>query len=106
MSSELEQKMNVGASGGTPSAGATQALQLSSTTPAHRLLQRDTSTPLTSRPTGCCVALSRQNDIVMVAQSHAQLSPLIKVPLRRHSSADALLLPHRPVLLERPGALN
>lgn len=52
------------------------------------------------------VSLGRHDDIVMVAQLHAQLGPLLEVPLGSDGAADPLLLAQRPELLEGPGALD
>jgi hypothetical protein len=52
------------------------------------------------------VSLHSHNHIIMPAQLHPQLGPLIKVLLRRHSAPNPLLLADRPVLLERACALD
>ena len=59
-----------------------------------------------SRPPVSRVPLHSHDHIIMPAQLHPQLGPLIKVLLRRHSASNPLVLADRPVLLERACALD
>ena len=76
------------------------------TAPHQRLLQINRRRPAAPRPAVGGIPLGGHNDIVVAAKPHTNLGPLVKVLLGRDGAADALLLAHRPVLLEGAGALD